>query len=113
MIRIMRWAFCALILLPLAGHAKLVLVETTQAAGTIPEEMQVGSLNLSQDGRRWACIVQQEHQCCIVIDGQAGPWYDTVGDNPNPSFSPDGKRLAYRAKKGQQWCLVVYPEYGS
>ena len=49
----------------------------------------------------------------MVVDGNPGPLYSAVGP---PIFSHDGKRLAYRAAKGDLWWLIVSdgqpgPEY--
>lgn len=41
----------------------------------------------------------------MVVDGKAGTEYDDI---PSPPiFSPDGKRVAYAAKNGEKWLVVV------
>ena len=42
----------------------------------------------------------------VVVDGQPGPMYDEVDVN-SLVYSPDGKRLAYRARRGNTWIMVV------
>ena len=42
----------------------------------------------------------------VVLDGQAGPKFGTVGNIGNLVFSPDGRHLAYRAEQGGVWAEV-------
>jgi len=48
----------------------------------------------------------------LIVDGVPGPVFDDVR---TVVFSPDGSRMAYRAKRGEKWCAVldgkVGPEY--
>ncbi len=62
----------------------------------------------SPDSRRVAC-----HACTgpweggehfVVVDGVRGPSYDAIG---TLSFSPDGKRMAYEARRGDKWRAVI------
>jgi hypothetical protein len=39
-----------------------------------------------------------------IVDGQAGPEYSTVSC---PVFSPDSRHVAYRARQGHAWVVVV------
>jgi hypothetical protein len=45
----------------------------------------------------------------MVVDRKEGPRYDQV---QHATFSPDGQRVAYEAKKGQKWSMVVDGEEG-
>ena len=42
----------------------------------------------------------------MLVDGQAGPEYDGVGDG-SLLFSPDSKRVAYQAQNGGKSWMVV------
>ena len=42
----------------------------------------------------------------LVTDRERGETYDNVGTE-SLTFSPDGKRLAYSAYLGNEWCVVV------
>ncbi|MFQ6131021.1 MAG: hypothetical protein ACE5R4_03220 [Armatimonadota bacterium] len=62
----------------------------------------------SPDSKRVAC-----HACTgpweggdhfVLVDGVRGPSYEAIG---TLSFSPDGKRLAYKAKRGGKWRAVI------
>ncbi len=62
----------------------------------------------SPDGTRFAyhaCIGEWEGgEHFYVIDGEEGPRYDGVS---KLKFLQDGKRVIYKAKKDDQWCLVT------
>jgi Tol biopolymer transport system component len=62
----------------------------------------------------------------VNVDGQKGPKYDEVGlgglgprvsnvEKCSPAFGPDGKRMAYLARKGTKWSVIADgkegPEY--
>jgi len=46
------------------------------------------------------------------VDGQAGAEYDAIGKG-SLLFSPDGKHLAYSARKGRKWLVVVDGQAGA
>jgi Tol biopolymer transport system component len=45
----------------------------------------------------------------VVVDGQPGPDYDVIF---MPEFSPDGKHVAYVAKRGEKLLVVVDGQSG-
>jgi Tol biopolymer transport system component len=45
----------------------------------------------------------------MIVDGVPGPVFDEV---ETVVFSPDGNRIAYRAKKGEKWCAVLDGKIG-
>lgn len=63
------------------------------------------SLLFSPDGQRFAYGGQEISQKWrVVTDGQPGPAYDQVD---NIVFSKDGRHVAYKAKTGERWMLVI------
>jgi hypothetical protein len=70
------------------------------------------SLAFAPSGASYAYGAEQEnHKTAIVINGKTLGEYETVGV---PSFSPDGKHVAYRVNVGQQTSLYLdgRPVYG-
>jgi len=59
----------------------------------------------SPDRRRAIEIVEDDGQY-VVLDRVRGPTYDAIGLGAL-AFSADGKRLAYAARRGGQWRVVV------
>jgi roadblock/LC7 domain-containing protein len=47
-----------------------------------------------------------------VVDGQAGPEFDSVMKDSPPVFSTDGKHVAYAAQRGDKWLVVVDGQAG-
>jgi Tol biopolymer transport system component len=68
-------------------------------------------LAFSPDGRRFVHVVNQRDEKnqrdvgFLVDDGRQGPVYDQI--KGRPTFSPDGSRLAYVARKDWKWRVVV------
>jgi Tol biopolymer transport system component len=83
-------------------------VETEQLWALPPQYPQcVVATVFSEDSRHIAMIVRQEQKkMCVYLDGSEGPNYDTVQEK-SFVFSPDGKRWAYAAQKGDRWVEVV------
>jgi WD40 repeat protein/serine/threonine protein kinase len=85
-----------------------------QIEGIVPH-----TLTFSPDSKRLAyAVAKADHTCYIVVDGKAGPVYDSIGAGPPPRFrfwqgpigvvfSPDSRRLAYLAAQGGKKFLVV------
>jgi Tol biopolymer transport system component len=72
----------------------------------------------SPDGKRVAYGVKKGEKQLVVVDGKAGKEYDEISGGFPPIklapvrfsavvFSPDGKRVAYAAKNGEKWLVVV------
>ena len=53
-----------------------------------------------------AYVARRDKKFAVVYDGKIGPLFDSIGQD-TPVFSPDSKRMAYKAKKGDTWRLVV------
>ena len=65
---------------------------------------------ISADGCHFAYFLPSgDNKSLLVVDGQTGPEYDATA---SLTFSPDGSRLAYSAKKGAKWFVVVDGEPG-
>lgn len=58
----------------------------------------------SSDGAMHAYTAQRGNGWFVVVNGHEGPSYDIV---VTPSFSPDGKRIVYRARKDGKRFVVV------
>ena len=67
-----------------------------------------GHVALSPDGKRSAYQARNEKggRVFMVVDGKEGPQYDEIADTETV-FSPDGKRLAYRATNGGRFLFVT------
>lgn len=82
------------------------------------------SLMISPDSQHVGYVAEIGKKQVMVVDGVEGKPYDRVGwgwasavfkHNPFgsfPVFSPDGKRVAYVAKTGKQWSVVINGEEG-
>ena len=72
----------------------------------------VTHVRISPDGRRWACVVGREFsKKFLVVDGKAGRTFSNVKVDGGP-FSPDSKRIAYRASKMLDWWAVIDADVG-
>ncbi|MEM9065752.1 MAG: hypothetical protein AAGB51_09720 [Planctomycetota bacterium] len=49
----------------------------------------------------------------VIVDGRAGEWFDAVGTEGRPVFSPDSQRYAYAARRGERWHVVVDTDVGA
>lgn len=80
-------------------QAPLVELAAPPTVGGSGDDLHIAWPQLTQNGT-----------LVVVIDGQAGPEdYDDVG---LIVFSPDGKRIAYPAKRGSKWVMVVDGQAG-
>ena len=87
-----------------------------------PEYRVCGEPLFSQDSKHlayWAKesdLTAKDGKAFVVVDGQPGPRYDDIMDM-TVALSPDGKRVAYCAWKGESFFPVVdgnpRPEYKS
>jgi len=101
---------------PGVAGARLHVVE--QRLGLMPKN--VIETSTSADGRHVAFVTRVENGFCVVLDGQAGPQYESIGGyspyfDPIARrlvFSPDGKRLAYAAKKDGKEFVVIDGQAG-
>jgi Tol biopolymer transport system component len=83
---------------------------SAEAIGT--EGMTPQRVAISPNGQHIAFVTQQGSRTVAVIDGKAGPKFDSIESiGPNMAdaflFSPDGKRCAYVGKKSDQLTVVV------
>lgn len=94
-----------------AGEGSETRLATVDFASTLPR-----SLFFSPDGRHAVWVARAGEQFQIVLDGAAGPLFDSIGRGP-VVLSPDGRRLAYLAenKTNKQLSVVADgapgPEY--
>lgn len=76
------------------------------------------SVQLSPDGKRLALATASAlGKVRVVVDGVPSKQeYDDVKQGPNGDrvlrFSPDGKHLAFEARRGEKWMLVVDDQEG-
>lgn len=72
---------------------------------TTAENMYDEAANLvySKDSRFFAYVARKGKNWFVVVNGKEGPQFDRV---VAPVFSPDGKRLVYRARKNEKRFLV-------
>ncbi|MDX1948544.1 MAG: hypothetical protein SFU86_24370 [Pirellulaceae bacterium] len=68
------------------------------------EDIVPGSLGLSPDGSRSAYSVKKSREAWVMLDGQEGKHYASVG---GAVFSPDSKHVAYQAASGGKLLMVV------
>jgi WD40-like Beta Propeller Repeat len=64
----------------------------------------------SPDGSRMACFAFTGEKTSVIVNGEAGPLYDSVSVPPlgeGFGFSEDSQHLAYWARKGEAWHLVI------
>lgn len=69
-----------------------------------PEGIVKSTPLFSPDSQHLVYVVDQDGKQSIVADGVSGKQYDKIG---TITFSPDSKRLAYRAKAGKNWFMVI------
>jgi WD40-like Beta Propeller Repeat len=74
----------------------------SQVPGAAPATFQ--AFRVSPDQRRAAWVRNQDGMAVIVVDGRAGPAYESVGV---PVFSPDSRHVAYRARRGKTAVMVL------
>jgi len=76
-----------------------------------------GNLVFDPDGGRLAYVAwwDKHHGQCVVVNGEPGPVHEFIDHGNGPIFSPDGQRMAYTARKGDKWLVVLdeqpCPEY--
>jgi len=72
---------------------------------TLGEADDPATAEWSPDGARVAYLRQVDGGKCVVVNGQPGPTFDSVGRNL--SFSADGSRFGYIATKGREMFPVL------
>ncbi len=72
---------------------------------------------LSPDGQQLAVVIESrtEKSHIWIVDVTSGIFrrLTSDGDNLLPTWTPDGKRLAYASDRDGQWCLYCMPVDGS
>ncbi|MBC8874265.1 MAG: PD40 domain-containing protein [Planctomycetes bacterium] len=92
---------------PTAQQASYRVV--TEALGRLHTRILASAF--SSDGCRLAYVTYGSRGVRVVVDGQKGPEYDSIGQG-TLVFSPDGSRVAYTAWKGKRQVLVVDGQEG-
>jgi hypothetical protein len=104
------------------GNATLLVEETL--LGRLDENALEDGWRVSFEAKRFAYVSQRGEKQVVVADGVEGRAYDEIFChvtgfdatsiwNPRPlydyglAFSDDGKRLAYVARRGEKWFVVV------
>jgi hypothetical protein len=83
------------------GRPRIVLKEAS--LGKPPADVVPGSLVVSGDLTRVAVIGKEREKQAVFVNGVKGALYDAVMDL---KVSPDGRRFAYRAKRGSDFLVV-------
>jgi len=70
---------------------------------------EVGFPKFSLDSKRIAYARKKDNKCALVLDGVEGKEYEEI-DLAKLAFSPDGKHVAFAARKGAKWMIarVIY-----
>jgi hypothetical protein len=82
------------------------------------DEVVGDTLTFSPDGRRLAYRARRGPKWLVVTDGREGPEYDDLVGNERPGrfarldpqppvFSPDGRWVAYPARRGKRWVVAA------
>jgi len=87
---------------PSPGEAKLFVRET--ALGTLPLMVDPSDLGFSPDNLHYSYLVVRPGGRALCRDGIEGSTYQRI---PEIRCSPDGRRVAYWAAKGDEWVVVV------
>lgn len=66
--------------------------------------ISISEIAFSRDGGLHAYPAKIGEKWCLVVNGKEGPRFDAV---VTPMFSPDGKMIVYRARKGGKRFVVV------
>lgn len=84
------------------------LVEKTVSFGTAYTDWDVfaPSLVVGDDARGMAFVARKDKKYAVVTNGKISPSYDSIAKD-TPLFSPDGKRAAYIAKRGDNWHVFL------
>jgi WD40 repeat protein len=67
-------------------------------------EIVKDSERASSGGKHMALKARSKGKAVIIMDGKPGPEYDDVG---MPALSLNGEQLAYPAKRGKKWVLIL------
>jgi Tol biopolymer transport system component len=117
-------AAIALCLTGLIGLSVTALAQSVAAADAYkieetrlgPWDTQMSDFAFSSDGRHFAYL--SSHECqksgtrCVIVDGQVKEETRDVREG-TLALSPDGKRVAYAAKRDERWSLVVDGQAGA
>jgi Tol biopolymer transport system component len=66
----------------------------------------VGSVRVSDDGKRVMYEARRGEKFFVVVDGVEGTMYDSI-ESYSATFSPDGKHFAYKARHADQHFIVL------
>jgi Tol biopolymer transport system component len=94
---------------PAASSATRTGTEKIEEQLVAPNEQDM-RYYLSPKGAHLAAITQKGSRFVVVHDGQDGPKFDEILNNGAGgfvNFSPDGKRLGYGGRLGQEYVVMV------
>lgn len=97
--------------IPVISPSGSVVVREPFPGGAAPSRGYEGIEDLvyANDGRGYAAAANRAGAYFVVVDGKEGPAFDRV---VTPAFTPDGKHVVYRARKGDERFVVVADREG-
>jgi Tol biopolymer transport system component len=91
-----------------ASGAELTVVSQRRLGSPPTSRPLVMERNMSRSGCHLVFVMDSPNGIRVVVDGIPGPHYDSIASGSNAIvFSPDGKRIAYVAKKKGKSVPVV------
>ncbi|MCX6799871.1 MAG: hypothetical protein NT091_01865 [Candidatus Falkowbacteria bacterium] len=92
----------------ISAFVAILLIGSNALAAELPPS--INSVN-SYDGKNVAYIITKDAKQAIVLNGVQSDLYDAI--DPAFMFSPDSKKLVYKAKQDGKWFLVINGEKSS
>jgi len=96
---------CGMVINGIPAARRLVERRLKDLGPTKPPSEQYGPRR-SANGESTAYAVTRDGKMRVIHDGKEEPEYDLAGAWGHIAFSPDGKRLAYIAKRGENGFIV-------
>ncbi len=87
-----------------SGNSAFLHQSFLKDTGKEKEYEEAADLVYNRDGSCYAYTARTEQSWFVVVNGEEGPKFDRV---VSPIFSPDGKKLVYRARKDGKRFVVV------